>query len=300
MVTPQARREAVAYVKETRKLSQRRACRALGIRRSLVRYRFRRPADTALRERMKELASERRRFGYRRLAIFLQREGHACNIKKIYRIYREEKLMVKRRRGRKRAIGTRQPLPRPDSINQVWSLDFMSDALADGRRIRVLAVMDQCSRECILAIADTSLPGTRIARELDALVRQRGIPKVIVSDNGTEFTSKVMLVWAQDTRVDWHYITPGKPQQNGYTESLNGKLRDEFLNENLFLSLREAQVMLEGWRQDYNRVRPHSSLGYLTPLEFAAKNFPGACPGTIVDGMENSVYNPGGLYSRLD
>jgi putative transposase len=223
-----------------------------------------------------------RRIGYRRLAIFLRREGYACNIKKIYRIYREEKLMVQRRKGRKRAIGTRQPLPKPDSINQVWSLDFIHDALSDGRRFRVLAVLDQCSREGLSVTTDTSISGLRVVWELEALVRKRGKPKVIISDNGTELTSKAVLIWAQDQGIDWHYITPGKPQQNGYTESLNDKIRNECLNEHWFSSLAEARQIIEDWRQDYNTVRPHSSLGYLTPMEFVAgktaQNNQGACP----------------------
>lgn len=280
MVTPQMRREAVAYVKETRKVSQRRACRLLGVERSLVRHRFKRPPDTALRERLKSLAAERRRFGYRRLAIFVRREGFACNIKKIHRIYKEENLMVKRRRGRKKATGTRAPLPKPDSINQIWSLDFMSDALADGRRFRALAVMDQCSRECLTITADTSLPGLRVVRELDALVQKRGKPNVIVSDNGPELTSRAVLIWAAQNGIDWHYIQPGKPQQNGYTESLNDKIRDECLNEHWFSALAEARKIIEDWRQDYNHVRPHSSLNYLTPAEFIAGQGAG-CAGLV-------------------
>lgn len=294
MVTPRAKREAVAYLKDTHEVSERRACRTLGANRALVRYRFTRPPDTALRERLKALAAERRRFGYRRLAVFLRREGFKDNIKKIHRIYKEEKLMVKRRKGRKKATGTRHSLPKPDSVNHVWSLDFMSDAFTDGRKFRVLAVMDQCSRECLMADADTSMPGLRVVRELNYLIARRGKPKVIVSDNGPELTSRAVLIWAHEQGIEWHYIQPGKPQQNGYTESLNGKIRDEFLNEHWFGSLHEVRGLLDEWRQDYNAIRPHSSLGYLTPMEYAAKNFAGASPGIIkVDGRQSSVYNPG-------
>jgi putative transposase len=176
--------------------------------------------------------------------------------------------LVKRRKGRKKATGTRQPLPKPDGINQIWSLDFMSDALADGRRFRILGVMDQCSREALTITADTSLPGLRVVRELDALVRRRGKPNVIVSDNGTELTSRAILIWAAEQNIDWHYITPGRPSENGYTESLNGKLRDECLNEHWFSDLGEAQTILKHWQHDYNTVRPHSALNYLTPAEF--------------------------------
>lgn len=271
MVTPQGQREAVAYVQGTHEVSQRRACRLLGVERALVRYTFTRPPDALLRERLKELAAERRRFGYRRLAIFLRRDGFTCNIKKVHRIYKEEQLMVKRRKGRKKAIGTRAPLPRPDSLNQVWSLDFISDALTDGRRFRLLAIMDQCSREVLSIAADTSMPGLRVVRELEALVHLRGKPKVIVSDNGPELTSRAVLIWAAQQQIEWHYIAPGKPQQNGFTESLNDKIRTECLNEHWFCNLDEARRIVEDWRQDYNGVRPHSSLGYLTPEEFVAK-----------------------------
>jgi putative transposase len=198
----------------------------------------------------------------------LKREGHIHNLKKIYRIYREEGLAVKRRKSRKRAIGTRLPLPKSDSINQIWSLDFLSDALADGRRFRVLGVMDQCSRECLTLVADTSIGGVRVVRELDLLVAKLGKPYCIVSDNGTELTSRAVLQWAQDNTIEWHYITPGKPRENGFTESLNGRIRDECLNEHLFASLAHARHLIEAWRLDYNNIRPHSSLGYQTPSSF--------------------------------
>lgn len=200
----------------------------------------------------------------------LRREGHVHNLKKIYRIYKEEGLMVKRRKSRKRAIGTRQPLPVADSVNQVWSLDFLSDALSDGRRFRVLGVMDQCSRECLALAVDTSIGGARVVRELDALVARHGKPSCIVSDNGTELTSCVVLHWAQQIGVEWHYITPGKPRENGFTESLNGRIRDECLNEHVFGSLAHARHLIEQWRLDYNNVRPHGSLGHQTPAAYRA------------------------------
>lgn len=178
--------------------------------------------------------------------------------------------MVKRGKGRKRAMGTCLPLPKPDSINQVWSLDFLSDSLSDGRRFRVLVVMDQCSRECLALIADTSIRGARVVRELDVLVAHHGKPLRMVSDNGTKLTSRAVLIWAQDNGIDWHYITPSKPSENGYTESLNGKIGDECLNENVFTSLTYARHLIEAWRQDYNNVRPHSSLGYQSPVAYRA------------------------------
>ena len=305
MVTPQGKREAVAYIEQAHEISERRACRVLGVERSLARYSFTRPSDALLRERLKALAAERRRFGYRRLAVFLWREGFDCNIKKVHRIYKEERLMVRRRKGRKKATGTRQPLPKPDSINQVWSLDFMSDAFTDGRRFRVLAVVDQCSRECLTITADTSMPGLRVVRELDVLIALRGKPKIIVSDNGPELTCRAVLIWASENNIDWHYIQPGKPQQNGYTESLNDKIRNECLNEHWFSSLAEARQIVEAWRQDYNHVRPHSSLNYLTPMEFTAANNAAKKSGGMPPDHSLTALSPPSItnrrfYSRLD
>lgn len=194
-----------------------------------------------------------------------------CNHKKVYRVYREEGLSVKRRKGRKRALGTRQPLPVADCINQVWSLDFVSDALSDGRRFRILTVVDQCSRECLGLIADTSLSGLRVARELDQIIARRGKPLMIVSDNGTELTSRAILEWVDQVKLEWHYITPGKPTENGYTESFNGSFRDECLNEHWFTSLIHAKHIIAAWKDDYNHVRPHSSLNYDTPAGWAEK-----------------------------
>jgi len=252
-------------------LSQRRACELVGLDRSTLRYRCTRPEDTAIRERLRELAAERRRFGYRRLGWMLAREGQRLNHKKLYRIYREERLMVRRRRGRKRALGTRAPMVLPTGINQRWSLDFVSDTLSDGRRFRILCIVDDYSRECLAAVVDTSLGGVRLVRELERLSMERALPDTIVSDNGTELTSGAVLRWATQ-RVAWHYIEPGKPVQNAFIESFNSKLRDECLNEYVFTTLAEARAVIEAWRQDYNHLRPHSSLGALTPVEFAALN----------------------------
>jgi putative transposase len=269
MVTPAAHREAVAYLQSTHEMSQRRACRVISTDRTSVRYEARRPDDGALRDRLKALAQERRRFGYRRLHVLLRREGHAVNKKRVQRIYREERLTVRRRGGRKRAIGTRRPIETPLAANQRWSLDFVSDQMTDGRRFRILTVIDNCTRECLALVADTSLSGRRVARELDLIIGQRGRPDTIVSDNGTELTSNAILGWADDTGVGWHYIAPGKPQQNGYNESFNGRLRDELLNETLFRSLTHARAVLETWRRDYNEERPHSKLGWMTPRDYA-------------------------------
>ena len=228
-----------------------------------------------VRQRLRELAAERRRFGYRRLGWLLAREGQPMNQKKLYRLYREEKLMVRRRGGRKRALGTRAPMTLPLTVNQRWSLDFVSDTLSDGRRFRILCVVDDFSRECLATVVDTSLSGVRVVRELDRLTLERAIPKTIVSDNGTELTSVAVLRWAID-RLQWHYIQPGKPVQNAFIESFNSKLRDECLNEHAFLSLAEARAIIDEWRNYYNHLRPHSSLGALTPVEFVKQQGDGS------------------------
>jgi putative transposase len=280
-------RAAVGRVMERHGLSQRHACRLVGLDRSTLRYRRKRPDDATVRQRLRELAAERRRFGYRRLDWMLQREGHAMNHKKLYRLYREEQLMVRRRRGRKRALGTRAPMMLPEAINQRWSLDFVSDALSDGRRFRILCIVDDFSRECLATVVDTSLGGVRVVRELEQLGFERNTPRVIVSDNGTELTSCAVLRWATG-RLDWHYIEPGKPVQNAFIESFNSKLRDECLNEHVFLTLAEARETIDAWRYDYNHRRPHSSLGALTPTEFAALKGQEQQPpqeGEITDGL---------------
>ena len=204
----------------------------------------------------------------------LQRQGIHMNLKKLRRLYKEERLQVRKRGGRKRALGTRKPMLVPEGANQRWSLDFVSDAFTDGRRFRVLAVVDDFSRECLALVADTSLSGQRMTRELDAIIRQRGKPKTIVSDNGTEMTSMAVLKWCQETRVEWHYIAPGKPTQNAFVESFNGSFRDECLNEELFSTLSEAKQQISNWKEDYNNQRPNSSLGNITPSEYVMKMAP--------------------------
>jgi putative transposase len=216
------------------------------------------------------LAHERRRFGYRRLHVLLRREGFKVNHKRLFRLYREERLMVRRRSGRKRALGTRAPMLIPQWPNDRWSLDFVADQFLDGRRMRILIVVDDCTRECLALVPDTSISGIRVARELDRLLAERGKPNTIVSDNGTELTSNVILQWADDHKVAWHYIAPGKPVQNAFAESFIGRLRDELLNETLFRSLAHTRDVLEAWRADYNNTRPHSRLGWMSPAIYAA------------------------------
>ena len=271
MVTPAGKRKAVAHLVEAHGMSERRACKAIGCCRMTMRYQTTRADDAGIRQRMKAIAQERRRFGYRRLHVLLKREGYVINHKRLFRLYREEKLAVRRRGGRKRAIGTRAPMLVPMAPNDRWSLDFVSDQFLHGRRFRILAVVDDCTRECLALVADTSISGRRVARELDDIIRRRGRrPDTIVSDNGTELTSNAILGWADATGVGWHYIAPGKPQQNGFIESFNGRLRDELLNETLFKSLPHARAVLEVWRRDYNEQRPHSKLGWMTPGAYAS------------------------------
>ena len=257
---------------EEKGYSQRRACGLVGMEPKTYRYASLRPDDAGTRARLRALANERRRFGYRRLHILLRREGVALNHKKLFRLYREERLTVRRRGGRKRALGTRAPMAIPQGPNQRWSLDFVSDVLADGRRFRVLVVVDDFTRECLALVVDTSLSGVRLARELDRIAELRSLPLMIVSDNGTELTSRAILAWQEERGVEWHYIAPGKPVQNAFVESLNGRFRDECLNEHSFRGLHMDRRIIEAWRVDYNTRRPHTSLGGLTPDEFATRS----------------------------
>jgi len=220
--------------------------------------------------KLRELAQKRTRFGYRRLAIFLRREGHVVNHKKVFRLYRAEGLTLPRERPKK-PMGMRQaPLSVPTKVNERWSMDFVSDRFAGGRRFRVFTLVDDFSRECLATYADTSISGVRVVRLLEELAATRGLPESSVMDNGPEFTSRAMLTWAQHRGVTPHFIDPGKPTQNAFIESFNGSFRDECLNTSWFMSLEDARRTVEEWRLDYNEVRPHSSLGGRTPAEYAA------------------------------
>ncbi len=265
---PAARRAAVGLLRERYGVSERRACRVVGIGRSSVRYRpTGRPDEAALRQRLRELAGERKRFGYRRLHVLLGREGVAVNHKRVERLYRDEGLAVRRRARKRLATVERVPLLLPTGPNEQWSLDFISDALSWGRRIRMLAVVDTVTREALAIEVDTSLPGERVVRVLERLVRERGAPRAIVLDNGPELTGRALDQWAYERGVQLRFIVPGKPMQNAFAESFVGRLRDECLNEHWFTSLSDARRTIETWRRDYNGVRPHSSLGYRTPTE---------------------------------
>lgn len=269
MVTPSVRRIAVTEARRAAHLSERRACRFTGFSITTQRYRSIRPPDDALRERLRELAEKRPRWGYRRLYILLKREGCQRNRKLVQRLYREEGLSVRKRRRRKMVAALRSPMTLPVNPNERWSIDFVRDTLADGRVFRGFTVVDDFTRECPAIEVDHSLPGERVARTLDRLSKERGLPKTIVCDNGPEFQGQALDFWAHRHGVAISFIQPGKPVQNAFIESFNGKLRDECLNETYFTSLSDAQLTIEAWRKDYNETRPHSSLGDLTPAEFA-------------------------------
>jgi putative transposase len=251
-------------------LSERRACSIVDVDRKTVRYSPRRPADAELRARLRDLANARRRFGYRRLFVLLRQAGEISGKNRIYRLCREEGLTVRKRRARRRADQTRTPILVEAKPNARWSLDFVHDQFACGRRFRIFNVVDDVTRECLAAIPDTSISGKRVARELTTLIARRGKPGMIVSDNGTEFTSNAILSWTSEHRIEWRYIAPGKPMQNGFCESFNGRMRDELLNETLFFGLDHAKAKIGAWTNDYNHKRPHSSLGYATPAAYAA------------------------------
>lgn len=272
MVTPTARRGAVHWIRDRHGLSERRACELASAPRATVRYRGTRPAlDEPLQRRLEQLAAERPRFGYRRLHTLLVRSGERINHKRVYRVYREAGLAVHRKKRKRVAQANRQPRVVPAEANQQWSMDFMRDTLADGRAFRVLNVVDDATRECPAAEVDLSLPGGRVARVLARLVAHRGKPARIVVDNGPEFTSKALDQWAYENGIELVFIRPGKPVENCFVESFNGKMRDECLNAHWFTTLADARRTIELWRLDYNQVRPHSSLGGLPPAEFAVE-----------------------------
>jgi putative transposase len=269
VVTPAGRREVVGWLGEHYELSERHACGLVGVGRSTCRYVSRRPRATALQARLLHWAAERPRFGYRRLYILLRREGWAVNHKRVYRLYRTAGLAVRRRKRKRVAASQRQRLSLPVRANERWSMDFMLDTLADGRTFRVLNVVDDFTRECLVIDVGRSIPGVRVVRVLERLRAQRGLPTAIVIDNGPEFAGRVLDTWAYEAGVRLQFIRPGKPVENAFVESFNGKFRDECLNEHWFLNLAHAIATIEAWRVDYNTVRPHSSLGNRTPDQFA-------------------------------
>jgi len=248
-------------------LSERRACKLLGLDRSSYRYEAVADPDVELRRKLVELARQKQRYGYRRLHVLLTRRGFVVNVKRVYRLYHEEGLMVRRRR-RKRLARSHPAELRLLRANQEWAIDFIVDGLASGRMIRILSVVDVYTRECLALEADTSLGSGRVIRVLERLMLERSAPENVRSDNGPEFTSRRMIGWAEEQKLMLVHIQPGKPMQNGHVESFHGRLRDECLNAHWFRTLQDVRQTLENWRQEYNYERPHSALDYMTPEEF--------------------------------
>jgi putative transposase len=269
VVGPVARREAVGWL-QTRGTSLRRACRVIGLSTATWRYQRRTNATNgAVLARLQAHAAERARFGYRRLHILLERDGLHVNHKRVHRIYRAANLQVRRRRRKRLTRAERVPLPTPSQRRERWSMDFTVDTLADGRGFRTLNIVDDFTRECVAIEVDRSLPGLRVTRVLDRLHATIGLPQAIVVDNGPEFAGRTLDAWAYAHGVTLRFIRPGKPIENAYVESFNGKFRDECLNEHWFVNLVDAKDTIERWRVDYNTVRPHSSLSGATPDQFA-------------------------------
>lgn len=266
-MTAAQRRRAVEHLKD-RRFSERRACRLVGFSRSAAWYRPQGRQDDGLRARLKALAEKYPRYGYPTLHDMLKAEGLVTNPKRTYRLYREEGLQIRTKR-RKKLRRPRVPMPLPAAVNQRWSVDFMSDQLANGRRFRVFNVVDDFSRECVLQVVDCSISGLRLTREFDRLSQTRTLPKTLVCDNGPELTSKAMYFWAKRAGVKLHFIQPGKPTQNAFIESFNGKFREYCLDLHWFASLDDARSTIDHWNHHYNHVRPHRSIGKIPPALFA-------------------------------
>jgi len=271
MVSPQAKREAVKVLMTEHRFRVTRACGLVSISRSLYRYASRRGDAGPLKQRIGDIAAAKRRYGYRRVYVRLRREGWEVNRKRVYRLYREMGLAVRRRKRKRIGPVERRPLPKPSLANQSWSMDFVSDGLADGRRLRCLTIVDDCTRECLAIEVDTSITGTRVKAVMQRLADTRGLSRSITVDHGPEFEGQVLDAWAYAANVQLAFIRPGKPNENAYIESFNGKFRDECLNEHWFVSMAHARRVIEAWRIEYNTERTHSSLDDLTPEEFAAK-----------------------------
>lgn len=249
-------------------MSERRACKLLGVDRASYRYEPKPDRNAELRDELVKLARQKPRYGYRRLHAVLERDGERVNVKRVYRLYAEEGLAVRRRR-RKRVVRERVAEPRLIRANQEWAMDFIVDGLANGRMVRILSVVDAFTRECLALEADTSLGSGRVTRALDRLIEERALPENVRSDNGPEFTSRRMLGWAEERKINLVHIQPGRPMQNGHVESFHGRLRDECLNVSWFRTLNDVRRTLDSYRQEYNCERPHSSLAYRTPSEFS-------------------------------
>ena len=269
-MTADQRRRVVTHLTAAFAVSARRACRLVGLSRSRWHYRPLRPErDAPIRTRLKELAAERPRFGHKRLHVLLRREGHRVNAKRVYRLYREERLLVRPHRRRKHAAVARVPLPAPTRPNERWGMDFIHDQCVGGPRFRCLTVVDEFTRECPHIEADTSLPAARVIGVLEQLAASRGLPRSIVVDHGPEFMSQALDIWAYRQGVELVFIRPGRPVDNAYVEGFHSRFRDECLSAHWFLTLTDARVQVERWRRDYNETRPHTSLAGRTPTEFA-------------------------------
>lgn len=293
-----ARREVVRQLQD-RGLSARRALKLVGMSASTLRYRPRDDGNGRLRERLTELAGQHRRHGYCMLHSRLQLEGWTINVKRTYRVYRQEGLMVRKRRREKLPVPERQPLVRPMQPDEVWSMDFVFDELANGRRVKTLTVVDDCSKEAVQIAVDTSIPALYVTRVLDQVKAERGLPKVIRTDNGPEFAGRTMQTWAARNGVELRFIQPGKPVQNAYIESFNSRFRDECLSQHWFASLSHMRSVIDNWREDYNYHRPHSTLGYVPPACWRHRAKPridnyDANPWAL----DRSSTNPGGSAAR--
>lgn len=268
---PVGRKRLVGYLRRQYGISERRACRVIPISRKAIRYRSRRDqADLALIARLKALGEQYPRYGYLILHSLLRNEGLVVNRKRTYRLYTSLGMQVRTKR-RKKLIRPRIPLAVPDRPNQRWSMDFIHDQLSDGRRIRILNIVDDYSRVCVAQLVDLSISGARVAQYLERIAETRGLPETLVMDNGPEMTSKAMFFWSQKSGVKLHFIQPGKPTQNAFIESFNGKFRDSCLNLQWFRDLNDAKRIITKWRDHYNTERPHSSLGYKSPIDYERK-----------------------------
>ncbi len=275
MVRPTERRQLAEWAISAYQVTQRRACQAVGVARSTLRYRSRKPSQEPLRRRLHELASVRSYAGYRRLHTYLRREGWKINHKRVYRLYREEGLALRRRRARRRrSVVLRRARPEPTASNQCWSMDFMHDALADGRRLRLLTLIDIYSRECLALQPSSTFSGASVAVLLGDVAKQRGLPTRILVDNGTEFTSKALDAWAYWNRVRLDFSRPGRPGDNAHIEAFNSLVRRECLSQHWFGSLEEARGRLEAWKEEYNNDRPHGSLQQTPPARYRAGGAP--------------------------
>ncbi|HGS5435946.1 TPA: IS3 family transposase [Vibrio parahaemolyticus] len=289
VLTVEDKRKAVKVIQKGTQLSERRACLLVGIQRASMRYQPQsNREDDKLQARIKELALERRRFGYRRIHRLLRREGFDVNHKRVYRLYCELGLMVSKRRRRKSQYVEREPLLLPSVPNHTWSMDFVMDALSNGRRIKCLTIVDDYTKECLDIPVATGISGDEVVMTLESIAAFRGYPEAIRTDQGPEFTGKALDQWAYQHGVILKLIQAGKPTQNAYIESFNGKFRDECLNEHWFRDLSHARDLISLWRMDYNENRPHSALGYLTPSEFAATTRTALNSGNLT-GITNKV-----------